>query len=115
VPGLTLADIVENLVYKPDWQLCIEDRHGTLYLGVITTTYDAYHPERGLTYHTHHRFLIPPDPGQAGNWRRWVFDRLGDVDDHERMESFVLYGERPYAPDHSRKDGRVYRVIEPDD
>jgi hypothetical protein len=40
---------------------------------------------------------------------RWLFDRLGDVDTHERMEDFALIpvgsdggdlAERPYAPVH---------------
>jgi len=60
-----------------------------------------------------HYFAVPPATYNRASWMRWLFDRLGDVDDHERMEDFTLdvsalgaegaaEGElvRPYAPNH---------------
>lgn len=60
-----------------------------------------------------HYFPVPAATYDERSWRRWLFDRLGDIDTHERMEDFVLevtvtdeHGcqarslERPYAPSH---------------
>jgi hypothetical protein len=65
-----------------------------------------------------HYFAVPPATYNRQSWMRWLFDRLGDVDDHERMEDFAFaheeqdsisgllkmpphtVTERPYAPNH---------------
>ena len=60
-----------------------------------------------------HYFPVPPATYNRQSWMRWLFDRLGDVDLHERMEDFALIGStkgvngatedtivRPYAPCH---------------
>jgi hypothetical protein len=54
----------------------------------------------------YHYFPVPPATFDRDTWTRWVFDTLGLVDDHERMEDFALAtpdGEaetRPFAPNH---------------
>lgn len=60
-----------------------------------------------------HYFPVPPATFTKGSWKRWLFDTLAKVDDHERMEDFVLESvvtdqhgcearslERPFAPVH---------------
>lgn len=47
-----------------------------------------------------HYFPVPPATFTGPSWKRWLFDTLGKVDDHERMEDFVIGGERPFAPVH---------------
>lgn len=69
-----------------------------------------------------HYFPVPPATYNRQSWTRWLFDRLGDVDDHERMEDFAFATDvcnharlvparpcgpdcpgslaRPYAPNH---------------
>lgn len=47
-----------------------------------------------------HYFPVPPATFTEASWKRWLFDTLGKVDDHERMEDFTIGGERPFAPVH---------------
>jgi hypothetical protein len=57
---------------------------------------------RALT--VYHYFPVPPATFDCASWNRWLFDTLGLVDVHERMEDFTLAdGEavtRPFAPVH---------------
>lgn len=48
-----------------------------------------------------HYFPVPAATYNRASWQRWLFDQLGKVDDHERMEDFVIGGRRPYAPVHA--------------
>lgn len=48
-----------------------------------------------------HYFPVPPATFGEDSWTRWLFDTLGKVDDHERMEDFVIAGERPFPPVHA--------------
>lgn len=60
---------------------------------------DTYHPATEIT--VQHLFPVPPAAYDRRSWQRWVFDRLGDVDAHERCEMFKVDGQRPYAPSHA--------------
>lgn len=75
---------------------------------------DAYNPERFLT--VNHYFPVPPAAYGLADWRRWLFDRISDVERHERMEWFAFLPqnitegstpedpecwERPYRPVHA--------------
>lgn len=114
-----LADLVSRLRYRRDlgWEVQLEDdlqrdkpgRHTGesrgLTLVVTRCGRDTYHPERVMA--VNHYFPVPPATYDERSWQRWLFDRLGDVDTHERMEDFALaYGDdraalvRPYAPQH---------------
>lgn len=42
----------------------------------------------------------PPATYDQRSWRRWLFDRILDVEKHEAMEFFQVAGRRPYAPSH---------------
>jgi hypothetical protein len=59
---------------------------------------DSYDHDRIIA--VNHYFPVPAATYDRRSWRRWLFDRLGDVDTHERMEDFVVGDERPYAPSH---------------
>lgn len=119
-----LALLVHELRYRRDrgWQVWLEndlqrDKPGRhkgesrgLTLVVQRCGPDSYDPGKIIT--VNHYFAVPPSTYNRESWMRWLFDRLGDVDAHERMEDFILArprgtGEqdpeiltRPYAPCH---------------
>lgn len=98
-----LEDLVDGLLYKPNWrfELKIVDRGQEskgLTLCITITTPDSYHPEkiRGVV----HYFIVPAAAYDTRSWRRWLFDRIVDVETHEAMEFFQIDHVRPYAPHH---------------
>lgn len=115
-----LEDMVVAFRYKPRWRFWLSpdlDRgqgsKGTTLVVEITEP-DAYHPEKMRT--VNHFFIVPAAAYDYRSWRRWLFDRIADVDTHERCEAFQVvdtpeYGvkheshhhevvTRPYAPSH---------------
>lgn len=95
--------IVGTLRYKPRWIVKLEDvdrGQGCkgLTLSVMITTPDSYDHDAWRT--VVHYFPVPAAAYDYRSWRRWVFDRLGDVDTHERCEFFEVDGDKPYAPSH---------------
>jgi hypothetical protein len=70
--------------------------------------------ERYQVITVNHYFPVPAATYNEQSWLKWLFDRLGNVDDHERMEDFALavdhtvgpdgeadeHLDRPYAPMH---------------
>ncbi len=121
---LDLSLLVHELRYRRDrgWQVWLEndlqrDKPGRhkgesrgLTLVVQRCGPDSYEPDKIIA--VNHYFAVPPATYNRDSWMKWLFDRLGDVDTHERMEDFVLAkprgtGEqdpevltRPYAPCH---------------
>lgn len=100
-----LADLVERIEYRPGWGLALSnvDRgQGSKGLTLLVTTvgYDTYNPEKGETYRVRHFFPVPPAAYNEQSWRRWIFDRLLEVERHEAAEFFAVDGSRPYAPHH---------------
>ena len=107
-----LAALVEKLEYRHHlgWQVWLEDdlqrdkpdRHTGESRGLTLVVQrcgpDTYNHDQMMA--VNHYFPVPPATYDERSWRRWLFDRLGDVDTHERMEDFVIGGERPYAPSH---------------
>lgn len=101
-----LAELVEGLRYwkpgyqfwltRPDYDRGQGSKGLTLIIGIDLP--DAYHPEQ--TRGVNHLFPVPPAAFDRRSWQRWLFDRLGDVDLHERCECFEIDGVRPYAPSH---------------
>lgn len=97
-----LAALVESLRYRRHlgWKVwldddCVRDKAGRhsgesrgLTLIVQRHGPDSYHPETTLT--VNHYFAVPPATFNRESWMRWLFDRLGDVDTHERMEDFAF-------------------------
>jgi hypothetical protein len=107
-----LASLVARLSYRRHlgWDVWLEDdcqrdkpgRHSGESRGLTLIVQrhgpDTYHPERQIT--VNHYFPVPPATFGEDSWTRWLFDTLGKVDDHERMEDFVIAGHRPFAPVH---------------
>jgi hypothetical protein len=116
-----LAELVDSLRYRRDrgWAVYLADDlqrdkpgvHGGesrgLTLVVVREGPNSYRPEQVMR--VAHYFAVPPATYNRASWMRWLFDRLGDVDTHERMEDFTLITgadepplqlDRPYAPNH---------------
>lgn len=98
-----LAGLVDQLQYKAGWRCYLADldrgqgsRGLTLVINI--TGPDSYHPERRIS--VNHYMLVPPAAYDVRSWRRWLFDQLLLVEQHEAMEFFQLGGDRPYAPSH---------------
>jgi hypothetical protein len=77
---------------------------------------DSYHHDRVIA--VNHYFAVPAATYNLASWQRWLFDRLGDVDTHERMEDFAIEDSpgsehvvRPFAPQHGPGND-PYRVCE---
>jgi hypothetical protein len=100
-----LVSLVDRLSYREDrgwkvWLADIERDPGSAGLTLIVQRCgpDSYHPENVIR--VNHYFPVPPATYDERSWTAWLFSRLGDVDTHERMEDFVIDGERPVAPSH---------------
>ena len=98
-----LADLVQLLHFKAGWQFYLIDTHrgqGSkgLTLVINITGPDAYHPERLVS--VNHYMIVPAASYDRRSWRRWLFEQIGLVDDHERCEHFMIGEDRPYAPSH---------------
>jgi hypothetical protein len=61
-------------------------------------TASAYNPDTEIR--VQHLFPVPPAAYDERSWRRWMFERVLEVERHEAAEFFVIDGERPYAPHH---------------
>lgn len=102
-----LADLVAKLHYRPDWKFELTDQHDRgqgsrgLTFVVVSQGYDTYNPERGETYRVQHFFPVPPAAYNRASWRRWILDRLIEIETHEACEFMVVDGERPFAPIHA--------------
>jgi hypothetical protein len=55
---------------------------------------EAVREERYQVITVNHYFPVPAATYNLESWRRWLLDRLGDVDTHERMEDFAFVAER---------------------
>jgi len=116
----TLARLVDALAYKPGWTFTLTDidrGQGSegLTLDIVTLTVNSYHPE-DTHYRVHHYFIVPAAAYDERSWRRWLLDRLLEVESHECCEFFrfeyhgefvkrdgertAVVVERPYAPSH---------------
>jgi hypothetical protein len=122
-----LADLVKRLRYRRHmgWEVTLYDdlqrdkpgRHTGeargMTLVVTRCGPDTHHPDRIIA--VNHYFEVPAATYNRQSWTWWLFERLGSVDRHERMEDFaiatghtiVLPGipaqeslERPYVPCH---------------
>lgn len=77
-----------------------------LTLIILRTGPDSYHPDHNIG--VNHLFAVPPAAYTKESWRHWLFDRIGDVELHERMEHMAFGADgqtaeewdRPYRPNH---------------
>lgn len=116
---VVLETLVGTLRYKAGWRFWLQslDRgQGSkgLTLVINITGPDAYHSEEQIS--VNHYMLVPPASYDMRSWRRWLFDQIGLVERHERMEWFQIFQNgdfvrpdgshateictRPYAPSH---------------
>lgn len=103
-PG-ELDALIEELDYRSDrgWRIWLTDKERDPGSSGLTLVVQRCGPD---TYDSaniiavSHYFPVPPATYNRRSWQRWLFNRLGDVDTHERAEDFVIAGHRPYAPLH---------------
>lgn len=98
-----LDSLVERLKYRKGWTFSLSDLdrgQGSKGLTFVATgTYpDTYHPETLIR--VAHYFPVPPAAYNEQSWRRWLFERILEVERHEAAEFFQIDGARPYAPHH---------------
>jgi len=98
-----LAGLLPDVGYWPGWSFRLEDcgrqagAHG-LTLIIAIETKNAYRQDEPYTV-THYRW-VPPESYDREAWVRWLFDQIGLVEMHERMEAFTVAGQRPFPPGH---------------
>jgi hypothetical protein len=101
---MVLRELLDVFRYRAGYRFALEDDYdrgqGSVGLTLIIniTGPNAYHPTQFVS--VNHLFPVPPAAYDVRSWRRWLFDRIGDVDDHERCEWFMVGDDRPYAPSH---------------
>lgn len=59
-----------------------------------------------------HYFPVPPATYNRESWMRWLFDRLGDVDAHERMEDFAFATVTEVRPGTVQRNPDVAEVLD---
>ena len=106
-----LQTVLDGLTFMPGWSFELRDcpRHAgakglTLVVAIETT--DAYHP--GEPFLATHYLSVPPMSYDSHNWARWVLEQILLVQRHEAMESFLVNGERLFAPGHGGGHDNYY-------
>jgi hypothetical protein len=100
----TLSKMIGQVTYKPGWRFMLYDNldrgQGSkgLTLVINITGPDSYEPDRQIS--VNHYMLVPPAAFDMRSWRRWLFDQILLVEQHEACEFFTLDGDKPYAPSH---------------
>lgn len=100
-----LEELIAKSEYRPGWHLKLEDldrKQGSegLTFCVYTVGYNTYHVDQGQTYRVVHYFPVPPAAYNEESWKRWILDRLIEVETHEACEFLQIGGTRPFAPHH---------------
>jgi hypothetical protein len=98
-----LKSIINATKYKEGWSFTLADidrGQGSegLTLIIQITVPDSYTPDALIT--VNHYMLVPPAAYNYDSWKRWLFDQILLVEQHEAAEFFILDGIRPYAPNH---------------
>lgn len=99
-----LEDLLLRLAYRQGYQfrLSHKDRgQGSqgLTLVITVTTPDSYDQDRVIS--VAHYMPVPPAAFNERSWRWWLFQQIGLVEQHERMEFFRIDGKPAYPPAHS--------------
>jgi hypothetical protein len=98
-----LKSIINATKYKEGWSFTLADidrgqgSEGLTWIIQITVP-DSYTPDALIT--VNHYMLVPPAAYNYDSWKRWLFDQILLVEQHEAAEFFILDGIRPYAPNH---------------
>lgn len=80
-------------------ELLRDDESNFAQLMVYIHAPNSYREDR-LDRFTRHEFVVPVATYDYENWRRWVFDRLISVGNHEICEWFKDAGVRVFPPHH---------------
>jgi hypothetical protein len=80
-----------------------------LTLVINITGPDTYHPERVIS--VNHYMLVPPAAYDERSWADWLFEQVGLVELHERMEGFKVDGKPVYPPAHGPGNSPYLRLI----
>jgi hypothetical protein len=109
-----LQRLVDHLRYKPGWEFALYslDRgQGSegLTLQIVIAAPDTNDLDR--TIHVAHFMIVPAASYNEESWRRWLFDQILLVEQHEAMEFFKVYGVKPFAPLHGEGQD-PYRIAE---
>lgn len=139
-----LEQLVAELDYNEAWQFTLRERDDRDYapddherihpiaggttLDVVIAHRNSYPPHEQR--HTGFTFPVPPVTWNRDNWMLWLFDRISEIEQHERMEHFRLVHqppaeligradplvERPFAPLHGPgNDPNRLHLYAPDD
>lgn len=98
-----LEQLVERLEYREGWGFWLKDidrgqgSEGLTFI-VLGTYPNSYRPDEMIR--VNHYFIVPAAAYDERSWRRWLLERLLEVERHEACEFFRVGGERPYAPHH---------------
>ena len=100
-----LRDLLGRLTYRAGWKFELErdlyrgqGSRGTT-LVITVTAPNSVRPQD--TIEVRHYMLVPPASYNERSWRWWLFQQVGLVEQHERMEFFQLDGRAVYPPAHS--------------
>jgi hypothetical protein len=99
-----LESLVRLLSYRDGWSFRLVtglDRgQGSQGLTlVINVSGPNSYPPHNVTS-VNHYMIVPAAAYDGRSWRRWLFDQIGLVERHERMEWFEIDGQKMYAPSH---------------
>jgi len=100
-----LEQLIAKATYRPRWTMTLEDidrGQGSkgLTFCVYTVGFDTYNVDRGETYRVVHYFPVPAASFNEPSWKRWILERLIEVERHEACEFLQIEGTRPFAPHH---------------
>lgn len=97
--------LVDHLAYKSGFAFRLYDDYhrGQACVGLTLVIQvrgpNSYDPaEADIT--VNHLFPVPAAAYDLRSWRRWLFERIADVDLHERCEWFEIDGTKVFAPSH---------------
>lgn len=91
-----LDDLQYEIDYKPGYRFKFNRNDGSF--SIYHTTENSIYPSEMRS--TDHNFIVPMATYDRVNWIRWIFERIADIDNHERAEFYQVDGKRVYAPHH---------------
>jgi hypothetical protein len=101
----TLYALIKKTSCKPNWRLYLIHEDA---LELVISVLGPNSRDLGRTIEVSHHFLVPLADYNEKSWRRWVFEKCRDVENHELSEWFLVDGYRPYAPLHGPGDNPYF-------
>jgi hypothetical protein len=111
-----LADLLDRLTYEPGgrtWRFTLADTDRDQGSKGLTLVINITGPDSYSTsmISVNHYMLVPPASYNERSWRRWLFDQIGLVELHERMEFFKIDG-KPVSPPAHGPGNDPYLMLE---